>query len=190
MRQGLCVAFAYLLQSRPFAWPRPFLRLQHRLTDSALLLLLAVSGLEDSQRRICIWRLAVGAEEKKKDAASGWEGSSQGALIERSWNTAWLMRQGKALPGDEAQRTAVAHASRPSTVWSHCSVPLLAGARLFDSFLLQDIEPFDTPRVELEQYPTGVHVAARMLYTVSVDRSRVCDASFRMWTRDADVVSV
>lgn len=33
---------------------------------------------------------------------------------------------------------------------------------------LQDIKPFETPRLDLEQYPTGVEIAARMLYTVSV----------------------
>ena len=32
---------------------------------------------------------------------------------------------------------------------------------------LQDVEAFDSPIVELEQYPTGVEIAARMLYTVS-----------------------
>jgi hypothetical protein len=31
---------------------------------------------------------------------------------------------------------------------------------------LQDIAPFEEPKVELEQYPTGPHIAARMLYTV------------------------
>ncbi|KAI3430752.1 hypothetical protein D9Q98_009164 [Chlorella vulgaris] len=32
--------------------------------------------------------------------------------------------------------------------------------------LMQDIAPFEEPKVELEQYPTGPHIAARMLYTV------------------------
>jgi len=29
----------------------------------------------------------------------------------------------------------------------------------------QDVAPFEAPKVELEQYPTGAHIAARMLYT-------------------------
>eukprot|EP00890_Picochlorum_soloecismus_P000358 jgi/Picsp_1/1322/NSC_04803-R1_riken cdna 2810410a08 len=33
--------------------------------------------------------------------------------------------------------------------------------------LMQDIDPFDKPKIELEQYPTGPHLAARMLYTVA-----------------------
>ena len=32
---------------------------------------------------------------------------------------------------------------------------------------MQDVEAFDQPKVELEQYPTSVELAARMLYTVS-----------------------
>ena len=32
----------------------------------------------------------------------------------------------------------------------------------------QDIAPFDSPKVELEQYPTGPHLASRLLFTVSV----------------------
>ncbi|KAK9839252.1 hypothetical protein WJX81_004343 [Elliptochloris bilobata] len=32
--------------------------------------------------------------------------------------------------------------------------------------LLQDVSPFERPKVELEQYPTRAHIAARMLYTV------------------------
>eukprot|EP00898_Chlorokybus_atmophyticus_P005372 jgi/Chlat1/5836/Chrsp4S06359 len=32
--------------------------------------------------------------------------------------------------------------------------------------LLGDVEPFAAPRIELEQYPTGAHIAARMLYTM------------------------
>lgn len=31
----------------------------------------------------------------------------------------------------------------------------------------QDIAPFAEPKIELEQYPTGPHLAARLLYTVS-----------------------
>jgi hypothetical protein len=30
---------------------------------------------------------------------------------------------------------------------------------------VQDVAPFEAPKVELEQYPTGAHIAARMLYT-------------------------
>ncbi|EFN52561.1 hypothetical protein CHLNCDRAFT_138547 [Chlorella variabilis] len=33
--------------------------------------------------------------------------------------------------------------------------------------LMQDIAPFEDPKIELEQYPTGPHIAARMLYTVA-----------------------
>jgi hypothetical protein len=33
--------------------------------------------------------------------------------------------------------------------------------------LLQGVAPFATPKVELEQYPTGAHLASRLLYTVS-----------------------
>jgi putative methylase len=31
--------------------------------------------------------------------------------------------------------------------------------------LLQDVEPFEKPKVELEQYPTGAHLAACVLHT-------------------------
>jgi predicted RNA methylase len=31
----------------------------------------------------------------------------------------------------------------------------------------QDMEPFESPKVQLEQYPTGADIASRMLYTVS-----------------------
>lgn len=31
---------------------------------------------------------------------------------------------------------------------------------------LQDIAPFEEPKIELEQYPTGPHLASRLLYTV------------------------
>lgn len=34
--------------------------------------------------------------------------------------------------------------------------------------LMQDMQPFENPKVELEQYPTGPHIASRMLYTVGV----------------------
>lgn len=33
--------------------------------------------------------------------------------------------------------------------------------------LMQDIAPFEDPKVELEQYPTGAHLASRLLYTVA-----------------------
>lgn len=32
--------------------------------------------------------------------------------------------------------------------------------------LMQDIAPFAEPRIELEQYPTGPHLASRLLFTV------------------------
>ena len=32
---------------------------------------------------------------------------------------------------------------------------------------VQDVTPFDHPKVELEQYSTGAHIAAHMMYTVS-----------------------
>ena len=31
---------------------------------------------------------------------------------------------------------------------------------------MQDIAAFDNPKVELEQYPTGPHLASRLLFTV------------------------
>ena len=34
---------------------------------------------------------------------------------------------------------------------------------------LQDIQPFADPKIELEQYPTGPHLAARLLFTVRVN---------------------
>jgi predicted RNA methylase len=37
----------------------------------------------------------------------------------------------------------------------------------------QDIAPFADPKIELEQYPTGPHLAARLLYTVRRD-TRSC----------------
>ena len=40
-------------------------------------------------------------------------------------------------------------------------------ARVQRSREQQDVEAFDSPIVELEQYPTGVEIAARMLYTVN-----------------------
>lgn len=30
----------------------------------------------------------------------------------------------------------------------------------------QDIAPFEDPKIDLEQYPTGAHLASRLLYTV------------------------
>ena len=30
----------------------------------------------------------------------------------------------------------------------------------------QDIAPFEDPKIELEQYPTGAHLASRLLFTV------------------------
>jgi rRNA N6-adenosine-methyltransferase METTL5 len=36
----------------------------------------------------------------------------------------------------------------------------------FANIISQDIAPFAKPKIELEQYPTGPHLAARLLYTV------------------------
>ncbi|PSC71671.1 methyltransferase 5 [Micractinium conductrix] len=33
--------------------------------------------------------------------------------------------------------------------------------------LMQDIAPFEDPKIDLEQYPTGPHLAARLLFTVA-----------------------
>lgn len=33
--------------------------------------------------------------------------------------------------------------------------------------LMQEIAPFEEPKIELEQYPTGPHLASRLLYTVA-----------------------
>lgn len=33
--------------------------------------------------------------------------------------------------------------------------------------------PFDEPKVELEQYPTGAHIAARMVFTVRFIQARL-----------------
>jgi predicted RNA methylase len=32
---------------------------------------------------------------------------------------------------------------------------------------VQDIDHFEAPRIDLEQYPTGAEIASRMLFTVS-----------------------
>ncbi len=37
----------------------------------------------------------------------------------------------------------------------------------------QDIAPFASPRIELEQYPTGPHLASRLLFTVRVSANSV-----------------
>ena len=39
------------------------------------------------------------------------------------------------------------------------------------SHLLKEIAPFEEPKIELEQYPTGPHLASRLLYTA---RARRC----------------
>ncbi|XP_031272202.1 methyltransferase-like protein 5 isoform X2 [Pistacia vera] len=41
--------------------------------------------------------------------------------------------------------------------------------------LLGDLEQFSNPKVELEQYPTGPHIAARMLYTAENSFGDVTD---------------
>lgn len=44
----------------------------------------------------------------------------------------------------------------------------------------QDIQPFSQPKVELEQYPTGPHLASRLLFTVPhvVEGSTMFDHMF------------
>ncbi|KAJ0818212.1 hypothetical protein HanPI659440_Chr00c03g0710171 [Helianthus annuus] len=34
--------------------------------------------------------------------------------------------------------------------------------------LLGNLQQFQNPKIELEQYPTGAHIASRMLYTVPI----------------------
>ncbi|KAJ0449523.1 hypothetical protein HanHA89_Chr17g0729411 [Helianthus annuus] len=34
--------------------------------------------------------------------------------------------------------------------------------------LLGNLQQFRNPKIELEQYPTGAHIASRMLYTVPI----------------------
>ncbi|KAL9683930.1 hypothetical protein QQ045_021358 [Rhodiola kirilowii] len=41
--------------------------------------------------------------------------------------------------------------------------------------LLGDLQQFDNPKVELEQYPTGPHIASRMLYTADFSFGDVTD---------------
>ncbi|XP_050375306.1 uncharacterized protein LOC126792854 [Argentina anserina] len=41
--------------------------------------------------------------------------------------------------------------------------------------LLGSLQQFPNPKVELEQYPTGAHIAARMLYTAENSFGDVCD---------------
>lgn len=33
--------------------------------------------------------------------------------------------------------------------------------------ILGDVDPFDTPKVELEQYPTSPHIASRMIFSAA-----------------------
>jgi predicted RNA methylase len=47
------------------------------------------------------------------------------------------------------------------------SVPRAAGMRLRDlEALLQSVPAFESPKAKLEQYPTGAHLASRMLFTM------------------------
>jgi predicted RNA methylase len=39
-------------------------------------------------------------------------------------------------------------------------------------YAVQDIQGFNTPIVDLEQYPTGAEIASRMLFTVRRVKSR------------------
>ncbi|XP_010526455.1 PREDICTED: methyltransferase-like protein 5 [Tarenaya hassleriana] len=41
--------------------------------------------------------------------------------------------------------------------------------------LLGDLEQFSNPKVELEQYPTGPHIASRMLYTAENSFGDICN---------------
>jgi hypothetical protein len=57
--------------------------------------------------------------------------------------------------------------SSPGVAFSpHWSYISYVSSRVL-SCIMQDIEPFTQPKVQLEQYPTGADIASRMLYTVS-----------------------
>ncbi|KAL2929105.1 Methyltransferase-like protein 5 [Bienertia sinuspersici] len=43
-----------------------------------------------------------------------------------------------------------------------------------ESFL-GNLDQFTSPKIELEQYPTGPHIASRMLYTAENSFGDVCD---------------
>lgn len=55
---------------------------------------------------------------------------------------------------------------------------------LYLVFLLQNIAVFDEPKVELEQYPTGPHLASRLLFTVRI-LANTCTFSNRLSTAAA-----
>jgi hypothetical protein len=38
---------------------------------------------------------------------------------------------------------------------------------VYGLLVMQDIQPFQDPVINLEQYPTSAHIAARLLFTVS-----------------------
>jgi predicted RNA methylase len=43
--------------------------------------------------------------------------------------------------------------------------------------LMESIEGFDSPKVSLEQYPTGTHIASRILYTIDTTFDDIRDKS-------------
>jgi hypothetical protein len=50
--------------------------------------------------------------------------------------------------------------------WNGWPTPPLVAVSIDRMLRSQDIQPFAKPKVELEQYPTGCHLASRMLFTV------------------------
>lgn len=70
----------------------------------------------------------------------------------------------------EAQGAAIPDASRcccPSYMLMACQACLLLLARpTYGDTVVQEIAVFDDPKVDLEQYPTGPHLASRLLFTV------------------------
>jgi len=55
---------------------------------------------------------------------------------------------------------------------------------LYLVLLVQDIAVFDKPKMELEQYPTGPHLASRLLFTVRI-LANTCTFSNRLSTAAA-----
>ena len=47
---------------------------------------------------------------------------------------------------------------------------------LASSSHVSQVQPFDRPRIELEQYPTGAHLASRVLYTADMTFGDIQDA--------------
>lgn len=92
-------------------------------------------------------------------ARAGWRG---GGGEPKSRRTA-----GRSIPGAEPDRQQ-RYGWRPSP-----PLPPAAGRwhastsdHLALAILAQDIAPFEDPKIELEQYPTGPHLASRLLFTV------------------------